>query len=382
MRLECVVKSLQQHPARRGLEVAQQTPAANDEIEVREREMREHVMTGEYHRVAQVRLHSIAACVGREESSQARLRYGFLDGGRIKPDSRTVEQCFVTIAREHLNQRRRAAPPRFLEQLDRKGVRLLARGAIDGPNAQPSLSDRFQVEQPRQDLVLEPPTRLGPPEELRHVEQQILGERRRFRRVGREHVQVIVQAGDSEQTHALVDARGQERRSIHAEVAPRAALEQRTKLAERAVGGTRVERFRQRAAIADDGTRDLPQRQHEIDDARVEGAARHAVVLGFRRILDDDETAAILDPAQPLRSIAAGAREHDADAALAMSVGKRTQHVVDRPADGPAGIGGCGDAQVRIDGADMHTWRNHEHAARLQRRRARYLSHGQLGVRL
>ena len=43
----------------------------------------------------------------------------------------------------------------------------------------------------------------------------------------------------------------------------------------------------------------LPDRKHEVHDARQNRAPRHAVILGVGRILNDDEPAVLLDRLQP-----------------------------------------------------------------------------------
>ena len=71
------------------------------------------------------------------------------------------------------------------------------------------------------------------------------------------------------------------------------------------------------AGVFGEGVRDLRHGKHEIDGARHDRAARHAVETGLVRILCDDEPALFLDRLQSDAAVGAGSREDDADGALA-----------------------------------------------------------------
>ena len=74
---------------------------------------------------------------------------------------------------------------------------------------------------------------------------------------------------------------------------------------------------------------DLRRRQDDVDLAGGDGARRHAVVLGVGRRLRDDDAAMLLQARDAGRSVAAGAREHDADRPLAVGLGQGAEEVVD-----------------------------------------------------
>ena len=77
---------------------------------------------------------------------------------------------------------------------------------------------------------------------------------------------------------------------------------------------------------------DLRYRQHEIDGAGHDRAARHAVIVGLVRILHDDEPAFLLDRLQPEAAVAAGSRQDHADRAFAKLFRQRAQEKVERQA--------------------------------------------------
>ena len=77
-------------------------------------------------------------------------------------------------------------------------------------------------------------------------------------------------------------------------------------------------------------SRDVVDRQDEVDHAGAHGAAHHAVVLGA--LLGDGQPALLLDRAQAERAVAARAGEDEARRALALGTGERLEEGVDRRA--------------------------------------------------
>ncbi len=70
--------------------------------------------------------------------------------------------------------------------------------------------------------------------------------------------------------------------------------------------------------------------KHMIDPACLDGAARHAVVAGFLRLLRDDEPRLLLDRFQSEAAVGAGAGQDHADRARAVVVGQRMQQEIER----------------------------------------------------
>lgn len=71
------------------------------------------------------------------------------------------------------------------------------------------------------------------------------------------------------------------------------------------------------------------QRQHEIDAPGCDRAARHAVVLGFVRILHDREASALTDVAQADRSVRACTCQHDANGSSIVRACQCAQEMID-----------------------------------------------------
>ncbi|EXI73467.1 MAG: hypothetical protein AW07_02679 [Candidatus Accumulibacter sp. SK-11] len=66
-----------------------------------------------------------------------------------------------------------------------------------------------------------------------------------------------------------------------------------------------------------------------VHHAGGDGAPRHAVVLSRIGTLGDDQSALVLDRADALRAVAAGAGEYDADGPFMLVLGERAKEEVD-----------------------------------------------------
>jgi hypothetical protein len=101
----------------------------------------------------------------------------------------------------------------------------------------------------------------------------------------------------------------------------------------------------------------------DVDEARGQGAARHAVEFGRGRILHQHQPTVLLDGAQPQGAIGAHAREDDADGLLAPVVGQGAEEKVDGPAQAPRGHpfeqmqAVVQDGQVSVGRDDVYTVR-------------------------
>lgn len=120
-------------------------------------------------------------------------------------------------------------------------------------------------------------------------------------------------------------------------------------------------RFRDRGlsgAVADELFRDVADRQHHVDGAGVDGALRHAAVLGLVRILRDREASTFLDPADSEGPVRAGARQDHADSRFSVRLGQRTQEVIDGRTPGAPALE-LRQPQVRVDGVQIRIGRDH-----------------------
>ena len=88
----------------------------------------------------------------------------------------------------------------------------------------------------------------------------------------------------------------------------------------------------QLSTVFGEGFGNLRYREHEVHGTRHDRAPRHAVILGFVRILRDDEPALFLDRLQSQAAVAAGSREDHADRAAAELLRQRAQEEVERQA--------------------------------------------------
>ena len=75
---------------------------------------------------------------------------------------------------------------------------------------------------------------------------------------------------------------------------------------------------------------DLCGAEHEIDRAGCDGAARHAVIVGFADVLRDDEAAFLLDRFQAKAAVGAGSGKDHADGARSIFASQRIQQEVER----------------------------------------------------
>jgi hypothetical protein len=70
--------------------------------------------------------------------------------------------------------------------------------------------------------------------------------------------------------------------------------------------------------------------QNEIDQAGIDSAARHAVVLGLGRILGDRESAVLLDSPESDYAVGADAGQQYRDRVLAVCIGQGAEEQIDR----------------------------------------------------
>ena len=126
--------------------------------------------------------------------------------------------------------------------------------------------------------------------------------------------------------------------------------------------------------VSREPVRHLLDRQLEVDQAGLDGAAQHAVVGGRRGALRHGEPAVLLDRAQPKGAVVTGAGDDDAGGVLALVLGERQQEQVDRRA-APLLADRRGDPQHATLDRDHRVLGRHVDVVRLDRRIVGDLDH-------
>jgi hypothetical protein len=103
------------------------------------------------------------------------------------------------------------------------------------------------------------------------------------------------------------------------------------------------------------------ERQHQVDHAGGDRAARHAVELGVLGRLHDRDAAGLLDPAQAQAAVGPRAGEHDADGLPVVRRRQRAEEVIDRRPLPRARLE-LRQAQVRVDRVEVRARRDDVHA--------------------
>lgn len=169
-------------------------------------------------------------------------------------------------------------------------------------------------------------------EEVGDADEQLAEQGLDLEGVALQEREVAVHALDPGDGHAALDAAAEGVGLVVREVVPAAVAQQVQHLGQQ-VGGAAARGLRRApksaAHVAEELLGHGGRRQHVVDRAGGDGAARHAVVGGRLGGLGDGHAALALDRAQAEGEIAAGTREHDAHGALAQVGGQRTEEVVD-----------------------------------------------------
>ncbi len=94
--------------------------------------------------------------------------------------------------------------------------------------------------------------------------------------------------------------------------------------------GRRRGRRRGSPAVAGQRAREHRNGRHLVHQPGADGAARHPVIAGLRRVLHQDQAARLLDRPQPGAPVRPGPRQHHAGGARAVRLGQRRQQAVER----------------------------------------------------
>lgn len=292
----------------------------------------------------------------------------------------------MEVAGEDLNARRIFVPRGLLEQEHGEGVGLLARRAPDAPHAH-LVAAVLAREELRDDVLLELREDLRVAEEARHRHEEIVGERRKLFRLLAEKRQVCGEVVDLPQLHAACDPPQDGGALVAPEVAAGASAqkgEDRLEESLRLVFGRCIApRSDRRLARgeAQDGRRDLAEREHDVHQARGDRAERHPVVVGVVGRLHDREAALLSDRLHAERAVASGPAEDDAHGVSVVGAREGAKEVVDRGAVAAALLERR-QAEVRVDRFEIGVRRDDVDAIRLERDGLLHGGHREANVRL
>ena len=173
------------------------------------------------------------------------------------------------------------------------------------------------------------------------ADQQVAKEGIQFRGRFLHEAEVVVRTVDLLQRHPSLDPADQRVLLVLGEIVAGLGAQQDTDLLQRLLGlggrgGDRV-RFLAKGVghIGEELGGHLGWRQHVVDLPSGNGAARHAVELGAFGGLGHGHAPLAFDGAHPLRAVAAGAREHDADGPLPLVLGQGAKEEVDGQPQAP-----------------------------------------------
>ncbi len=328
-----------------GLQIDQDVATA-DQVQARIGRVARQVVTRKHTHLADCLADLVLLADLGEKAIQALARHVARDVDQVLALTGFGQGGLTQIGREDL-QRRVARKFRHpLEQTHGDRVGLFAGCAARHPNAERRVG-RAVFEQGREYLLAQDLEDLGVAEERRHRDQTVFVERGRFGGVALQIARVVDQGFDPAHRHAPSDAPAQRRLLVGAKVRTARGAQLLEHSGEpfavfvavflgRGIGRLGVG-WRNRPA---DDVRvptqslqligDAFGREHEVDPASGDGAARHAVVLRRRRLLRECDAASSLDRLQAERPIRAHAGKDHADRLPAPDVGQRLEERVDR----------------------------------------------------
>ena len=337
-RVERIVEQRQEPLLQLDVQVDQQVAAA-DQVEFGKRRVLDQVLLGENQHVADVFVDPVARAVSLwcKKPRQPLGRDVGRDTERKQPCPGTGHRLAVDVSGKDLHGAVLAQRlDQFLKQ-DRDRIGFLAGRATRRPDPDHA-ARRLTGKQLGQALVFERLESLGVAKKTGHADQHVAKQRLHLDRGLLQVLDVAVDRFDLVHRHspgdAALDRAGLVLRKIMAGLGP----QQHEDLLHRVLGlwRRRCQQPRQLAigmdGVGDQLGRHLGGRQHIVDHAGGDRAARHAVELGRFGFLRHHHAGLALDRARAQRAVAAGAREHDADRALTLVLGQRAEEEIDRQA--------------------------------------------------
>ena len=346
-------------------QVDQQVPA-RDQVDVREGRVGRHVLPREDAHLAEGLADPVPVLVAGEEAAEPLRRDLRLDADRVDTQASPPQRHDVAeVGGEDLDRRPGRPVLEILQQYHGQRVGLLAARAARHPHTDGDVGVAT-LEDLREDDVLERLEGLRVAEEAGDIDEEVVVERLDLGGLSHEELDVAAQALPLIQHHAAHDPAPDHALPVRTEVNARGRMQDLQDLAEvPAVGGVHpggdVPVQGHQGIVPDPLQRagELRGRQDHVDAAALDGALRHAGVLGRRLILGEHDAAAGLDLLDADRAVRSGPRQDHPDGAGPTVFGQRLEKVIDRQvrtADLPAGSelqDTPGDGQDRARGDDV-----------------------------
>ena len=338
--IQAVVKERDQFFLHLRVQVDQQV-AADQDVELGEGRVHDHVLRGKDHHLADLLAHPVAVLVLDEEPAQALGRDVRGDVGRKDARARLVDGVPVQVGGKDLERK----VPGRLDLLQRlledhgQGIGLLPRGAAGRPGPQhPAFGMGRQ--QGRDDLVLQllPGRRVA--EKAGDADQKLLEEQLDFLGILAQKPDIGGDLVDLVQAHAPLDPAVDGALLVQGKIVAGLGPQQDQDLFQGALrfalpGGIGCRDKRGVLQIVDDPARQFLRRGDHVGQPGVDGAARHAVELGRGRRLYKDHPGLLLDGPQAQRAVGAHPRQDDADAPGLAVIGQGAEEEIDRQAQAP-----------------------------------------------
>ena len=314
-----------------------QKVAARNEVETRERRVRQHVLHREHHAGAQLGRDPVGMIFSREKRGQSTGRNVGLDRLGIEAFTSARHRIRVDIAGEDLQFDVAFRGVDLFTKQHGEGIRLFPGTATGDPDPQRSIRGVI-AHQVGNGVLLQKLEYRRVTKETRDIDQQIPGELIAFVGVAMQEIQILGRGLDRRHRHPPLDAAFESAMLVMGEIVNRLRPQEiddlRQQSLHRILRAQFPRRRRQGRALfaADERLGDLRRGEHEVHRARRDGALGHAVIVGFVELLRDDEAAFRLYRRQANAAVGAGSREDHADGARAIFARQRIQQEVEREA--------------------------------------------------
>ena len=266
-----------------------QKVAARNEVETRERRVRQHVLHREHDAGAQIGRHPVGMIFPGEKCGQSTWRNVGLDRLGIEAFTSDRHRVRVDVAGEDLQFDVAFRGVDLLAKQHGEGIGLFAGTATGDPDPQRSIRSMIAHEVGN-DVLLQEIKYRRVTKETRDVDQQIPGELIAFVGVAKQEIQILARGLDRRHRHAPLDAAFERAMLVMGEIVNRLRPQEiddlRQQSLHRILRARCLRRRRKGRAlfVADERLGDLRRGEHEVHFARRDGALGHAVIVGFAEL--------------------------------------------------------------------------------------------------